>query len=99
MSAKIRHLALYTENHDRVATFYQKVFGMKRITKSFNDPNRGNISDGVIGLDPISIRFASSVQQTLKMHALETPIRIDALWLSATQTACPDPKSTGPAVR
>jgi catechol 2,3-dioxygenase-like lactoylglutathione lyase family enzyme len=57
MSAKIRHLALYTENHDRMATFYQKVFGMKRITKSFNDPNRGHISDGIIGLAPISIRL------------------------------------------
>jgi catechol 2,3-dioxygenase-like lactoylglutathione lyase family enzyme len=50
MSAKIRHLALYTEHQDEMTTFYQNVFGMKRITRSFNDPNKGHISDGVIGL-------------------------------------------------
>ena len=56
MSAKIRHLALYTENQDRMAAFYQKVFGMKRITRSFNDPNKGHISDGVIGLAVLNRR-------------------------------------------
>ena len=63
MSTKIRHLALYTENHDRMATFYQKVFGMKRITRSFNDPNRGHISDGVIGLAVLNRRpgFAAAL--------------------------------------
>ncbi len=63
MSAKIRHLALYTENQDRMATFYQKVFGMKRITKSFNDPNKGHISDGVIGLAVLNRRpgFAAAL--------------------------------------
>src|SRR5437773_11917068 len=63
MPAKIRHLALYTENHDRIATFYQKVFGMKRITRSFNDPNRGHISDGAIGLAVLNPRpgFAAAL--------------------------------------
>jgi catechol 2,3-dioxygenase-like lactoylglutathione lyase family enzyme len=50
MSAKIRHLALYTENQIGMANFYKSVFGMKRITESFNQPNHGHISDGVIGL-------------------------------------------------
>src|SRR5262247_2568035 len=63
MSAKIRHLALYTENQDRTATFYQQVFGMKRITRSFNDPNKGHISDGVIGLAVLNRRpgFAAAL--------------------------------------
>ena len=63
MSAKIRHLALYTENQDRMAAFYQKVFGMKRITRSFNDPNKGHISDGVIGLAVLNRRpgFAAAL--------------------------------------
>jgi catechol 2,3-dioxygenase-like lactoylglutathione lyase family enzyme len=50
MSARIRHLALYTENQNGMANFYKTVFGMKRITESFNQPNHGRISDGVIGL-------------------------------------------------
>src|SRR5438445_10339842 len=63
MSAKMRHLALYTENQDGMAAFYQKVFGMKRITRSFNDPNRGHISDGVIGLAVLNRRpgFAAAL--------------------------------------
>ncbi|HEY1233047.1 MAG TPA: VOC family protein [Candidatus Binatia bacterium] len=50
MSARIRHLALYTENQQEMASFYKTVFGMKRITESFNQPNHDHISDGVIGL-------------------------------------------------
>ena len=50
MSARIRHLALYTENQTGMANFYKTVFGMKRITESFNQPNHGHISDGLIGL-------------------------------------------------
>jgi catechol 2,3-dioxygenase-like lactoylglutathione lyase family enzyme len=63
MSAKIRHLALYTENQDSMATFYQRVFGMRRITRSFNDPNKGHISDGVIGLAVLNRRpgFAAAL--------------------------------------
>ncbi len=56
MFARIRHVAVYTENYQRTARFYQTVFGMKKITtgmtdeKGNYDPTRGHISDGVIGL-------------------------------------------------
>lgn len=56
MFAKIRHLAAHTERYDNMAKFYQTVFGMKQITTGLVDetgqhnPNRGHISDGVIGL-------------------------------------------------
>lgn len=56
MFTKIRHLAVNTENWDRMAKFYQTLFGMKKITTGMTDekgnynPNRGHISDGVIGL-------------------------------------------------
>jgi catechol 2,3-dioxygenase-like lactoylglutathione lyase family enzyme len=63
MSARIKHLALYTENQEGMSAFYQNVFGMKRITKSFNNPNQGHISDGVIGLAVLRRRpgFASAL--------------------------------------
>ena len=54
--AKIRHVAIYTENYDKTATFYKTLFGMKKITTGMTDdtgnynPNRGHLSDGVIGL-------------------------------------------------
>jgi len=56
MFAKIRHVAIYTENYERMANFYQTIFGMKKITSGGTDetgrfnPDRGHISDGVIGL-------------------------------------------------
>jgi len=56
MFAKIRHVAAHTEHYDKVAKFYQTIFGMKQITTGLVDetgkhnPNRGHISDGVIGL-------------------------------------------------
>ena len=56
MFAKIRHVAVMTENWDRMAKFYQTVFGMKKITNGMTDEhgtynkNRGHLSDGVIGL-------------------------------------------------
>jgi catechol-2,3-dioxygenase len=50
MFAKIRHVALYSENYERMSTFYQKAFGMKKITNGSTNPDRGHISDGVIGL-------------------------------------------------
>ncbi len=54
--AKIRHVAIYTENYDRTATFYKTLFGMKQITTGMTDEkgeynrSRGHLSDGVIGL-------------------------------------------------
>jgi len=56
MFAKIRHVAVMTENWDRMAKFYQTIFGMKKITNGMTDErgeynkNRGHLSDGVIGL-------------------------------------------------
>jgi catechol 2,3-dioxygenase-like lactoylglutathione lyase family enzyme len=56
MFARIRHVAIYTENYEKTARFYQTLFGMKKITTGMTDekgnynPNRGHISDGVIGL-------------------------------------------------
>jgi catechol 2,3-dioxygenase-like lactoylglutathione lyase family enzyme len=63
MSARIKHLSLYTENQEGMSAFYKNVFGMKRITKSFNNPNQGHISDGVIGLAVLKRRpgFAAAL--------------------------------------
>jgi catechol 2,3-dioxygenase-like lactoylglutathione lyase family enzyme len=55
MLAKIRHVALFTDKYDRMVKFYQTIFDMKQITTGLVDetgkpnPNRGHISDGVIG--------------------------------------------------
>lgn len=55
MKTRIRHIALNTENWDRMAQFYQTVFEMRKITTGMTDekgnynPDRGHISDGVIG--------------------------------------------------
>jgi catechol 2,3-dioxygenase-like lactoylglutathione lyase family enzyme len=54
--AKIRHVAIYTENYDKTAAFYKNFFGMKKITNGMTDekgnydPNRGHLSEGIIGL-------------------------------------------------
>jgi catechol 2,3-dioxygenase-like lactoylglutathione lyase family enzyme len=56
MFARIRHVAIITENYQRMAKFYQTIFGMKKITSGMTDekgdynPDRGHISDGVIGM-------------------------------------------------
>jgi catechol 2,3-dioxygenase-like lactoylglutathione lyase family enzyme len=56
MTTKIRHIAIHTENHARMATFYKSVFGMRKITEGMTDEHgnynkeRGHLSDGVIGL-------------------------------------------------
>ena len=52
MFARIRHVAIYTENYQRTSRFYQTIFGMKKITSGMTnekgnyDPSRGHISDG-----------------------------------------------------
>ncbi|HEY6200413.1 MAG TPA: VOC family protein [Candidatus Binatia bacterium] len=54
--ARIRHVAIYTENYDKTSRFYRDIFGMKQITTGMTDekgeynPNRGHLSDGVMGL-------------------------------------------------
>lgn len=56
MFAKIRHVAAHTEHYDQECKFYQTIFGMKQITTGLVDengksnPDRGHISDGVIGM-------------------------------------------------
>lgn len=66
MIAKIRHLATHTERYDTQFKFYQTIFGMKQITTNLVDetgkanPNRGHISDGVIGMALLAKRPGSS---------------------------------------
>ena len=56
MFAKIKHVAIITENYDRSAEFYKTIFGMKQITSGMTDdnghpnPERGFLGDGVIEL-------------------------------------------------
>lgn len=75
MFAKIRHVAAHTERYDSMAKFYQTVFGMKQITTGLVDetgqhnPNRGHISDGVIGMALLAKRAGS--QQGLDHFGFE----------------------------
>ena len=75
MFAKIRHVAAHTEHYDKVAKFYQTIFGMKQITTGLVDetgqhnPNRGHISDGVIGLALLTKR--AGTQQGLDHFGFE----------------------------
>ena len=75
MFAKIRHVATHTERYDSMAKFYQTIFGMKQITTGLVDetgqhnPNRGHISDGVIGLALLTKRPGS--QQGLDHFGFE----------------------------
>jgi catechol 2,3-dioxygenase-like lactoylglutathione lyase family enzyme len=56
MFAKIAHVAIYTENFQKMANFYKSIFGMKQITSGMADQTGekkadvGHISDGIIGL-------------------------------------------------
>jgi catechol 2,3-dioxygenase-like lactoylglutathione lyase family enzyme len=56
MFAKIRHVAIFTDNYSGMVNFYQTLFGMKRVTSGSLDEagnpsaDRGHVSDGVIGL-------------------------------------------------
>jgi len=83
MFAKIRHVAAHTEHYDKVAKFYQTVFGMKQITTGLVDetgthnPNRGHISDGVIGLALLTKRPGS--QQGLDHFGFEVEDAKEAL--------------------
>ena len=75
MFAKIRHVAAHTERYDSMAKFYQTIFGMKQITTGLVDetgqhnPNRGRISDGVIGFALLAKRPGS--QQGLDHFGFE----------------------------
>lgn len=59
-----------------------------------------------VGADPkedgaptFSVRFARPGLQTLNLHAAESPMRIDAIWLSATQKTRPRSVQTGPTTK
>jgi hypothetical protein len=45
--------------------------------------------DGTSDTVPLSIRFSRPGLQTIKVYAIEAPIRIDGLWLSTTQSTRP----------
>lgn len=45
---------------------------------------------------PVVVRFARPGLQTVRMFAYETPVRIDAIWISATQKSRPEPADHGP---
>jgi len=44
----------------------------------------------------VSITFTRSGRQTLRLHASESPMRVDAIWLSATQKTRPAKDQDGP---
>lgn len=75
MLAKIRHVATFSDHYDRMFKFYQTVFGMKQITTGMVDetgkanPNRGHISDGVIGFAILAKR--PGIQQGLDHFGFE----------------------------
>ena len=45
--------------------------------------------DGASDAVPLSIRFLRAGLQTLKLYAIESPMRVDAIWLSTTQATRP----------
>jgi len=55
----------------------------------------GDEQDGRHDL-PVRLRFSRPGLQTLTLHADETPVRIDAIWISATQGARPEDSQKGP---
>lgn len=40
---------------------------------------------------PVTVRFVRGGRQALRLYAFESPIRIDAIWVTATQKSRPDP--------
>ncbi len=45
---------------------------------------------------PLYVRFAQGGQQVLRLYAVEAPVRIDAIWLSATQKTRPSAEQGPP---
>lgn len=39
---------------------------------------------------PIGLRFNAPGKQLIRIHAMETPVQFDAIWISATQTSRPE---------
>ncbi|MFN3485020.1 MAG: FecR family protein, partial [Planctomycetota bacterium] len=45
---------------------------------------------------PATVRFSRHGVQVLRLLAIESPLRIDAIWLSTTQKSRPEPERRGP---
>ncbi len=57
----------------------------------------GGDADGKNDEVPVVVRFARPGMQVLYLYAYETPVRIDAIWISATQKSRPEASQSGPA--
>jgi ferric-dicitrate binding protein FerR (iron transport regulator) len=55
----------------------------------------GNFETAAGVQSPFSVRFARPGPQVLRLYAIETPMRVDAIWLSSTQKSRP-PADQGP---
>ncbi len=59
----------------------------------------GDLDEPPEGTGPkssVAIRFLRSGGQTIRLHAIETPMRVDAIWLSTTRNTPPEPGCKGP---
>lgn len=56
----------------------------------------GSDSDATRDAVPVKVRFSRAGRQTIKLYAYESPIRIDAIWLSVAQKTRPDDAQSGP---
>jgi hypothetical protein len=45
---------------------------------------------------PARLRYARPGTQTLRLYPIETPVRIEAIWLTATRKTRPDASMKGP---
>lgn len=57
----------------------------------------GGDADSLLDEDrPLTVKFARSGRQVLRVYPIESPMRFDAIWLSATQKTRPRPDQRGP---
>ena len=108
MIAKIRHVATHTEHYDKECKFYQTIFGMKQITTGLVDengksnPDRGHISDGVIGMALLAKRAGS--QAGIDHFGFEVDDvgeavdRLNRLYPDFAAHASPDLRARSPAL-
>jgi catechol 2,3-dioxygenase-like lactoylglutathione lyase family enzyme len=61
MMAKIRHIAIFTDDANELAEFYRDVFGMT-IRKSTKEPNFAWLTDGELEMALLPRRSANSAQ-------------------------------------
>jgi hypothetical protein len=57
----------------------------------------GGDADGKNDEVPVLVRFLRPGVQTIRVYSYETPVRIDAIWISSTQKTRPDAAHPGPA--